>query len=238
MKIKCIIVDDDPAALAVLENYVKKIPVLDLLAHCENALEAIAFLGNNKVDLIILDIEMPHLTGIDFLKTLAHPPKAIITSANKEYALEGFELNVLDYLLKPITFERLLRAVNRFPSPEAEPKPASGADEQDCIYVKENKKIVKIYIKDILYIESLKDYIKIHLAGKSVVTRQTLSSIEAALPDGKFLRIHKSFIVSLEKIDAYTAVSIEIAKKELPVGRQYKEQVHQKLGISISGQED
>lgn len=226
MAYKCLLIDDDPAALAVMELYLAKIPSFQLLGKCENAIEAMDFLRNQTVDLMVLDIEMPHLTGIDFLKTLPHPPKAIITSANKEYALEGFELNVLDYILKPVSFERFMKAINRFLSSETSETPDHLPDEKiesGILYLKENKKMVKLHINDILYIESLKDYVKVYARDKNVVTKQTLQFFEEKLPHETFLRIHKSFIVSVTNIEAFSASTIEIGNKELPIGRMYKD---------------
>lgn len=245
MKINCIIIDDEPLAMAVTENYIQKIPYLNLIDKFENPVDAYEILQEEIVDLIFLDIEMPNLTGIDFLKTLSKPPKVIIISANKEYALEGFELNVLDYIIKPITFERFLKAINKYPKDkeikgeeEEENDLALNVenDKEDFLFVKENKKMVKVYLNNILYLESIKDYVKIFTTRKSVITKHQLSHFEDKLKPFNFLRIHRSILVSIRKIDAFGATSVEIDKKELPIGRSYKDDVietlNKKLNIS------
>ncbi|MGC9353718.1 MAG: LytR/AlgR family response regulator transcription factor [Mariniphaga sp.] len=175
------------------------------------------------------------ITGIEFLRTLKHPPHVIITTAYREYALEGFELDVVDYLLKPITFERFLKAVNRYFQvssgnfgPAENNSPVNNTDDA-FIYVKENKKVLKLHLNDILYIEGLSEYVKIHTSEKRIVTKTSMTSMEEKLPDNDFMRIHKSYIVSLRKIEAFTSTSIEIEGKELPVGRSFKNRVAQVL---------
>ncbi len=233
MRTKCIIVDDEPLAIEIIESYIQKIDNLELVAKCSTAIEAFDILSTKKIDLIFLDIQMPELTGLDFLKALAKPPKIIITTAHRKYAIEGFELDVLDYLLKPISFDRLLKAIDKYnKSAENETivtQPKSNSGEEDFIYVKENKKVIKISINDILFIEGLKDYVVIHTLAKKTVTKSTISAIEKKLSGNKFLRIHRSFIVSLLHIDAFTATSIEIGKKELTIGRSYKQSVMKAL---------
>lgn len=241
MNINCIIIDDEPLAMAVIENYVQKVSYLQLLDKFDDPINAYEILQNEPVDLIFLDIEMPNLSGIDFLKTLEKPPKVIITSANKEYALEGFELNVLDYLIKPITFERFLKAINKYPRVKQaqQPKVEKGQTEnedapnEEFLFVKENKKMVKVYIDNILYLESIKDYVKIFTTRKSVITKQQLGYFEEKLEAFDFLRIHRSLLVSIRKIDAFGATSVEIDKKELPIGRSYKEQVLETLNKKL-----
>jgi two-component system, LytTR family, response regulator len=244
MNINCLIIDDEPLAMAVIENYVQKIPYLHLIDKFDNPIDAYEILQKENIDLIFLDIEMPNLTGIDFLKTLSKPPKVIIISANKEYAIEGFELNVLDYVIKPITFERFLKAINKFPEdkqpeiPHTEETEAAIVEtvKDDFLFVKENKKMVKVYLNNILYLESIKDYVKIFTTRKSVITKQQLSFFEDKLQPYEFLRVHRSLLVSIRKIDAFGATSVEIDKKEFPIGRSYKEQVldtlNKKLNIS------
>ena len=233
MKTKCIVVDDEPLAIDIVESYIQKIDSLELVAECSTAIEAFDILNAKKIDLIFLDIQMPELTGLDFLKALAMPPKIIITTAHRKYAIEGFELDVLDYLLKPISFERFLKAIDKYnKSAENETtitQPKSNAGDEEFIYVKENKKIIKISINEILFIEGLKDYVLLHTYDKRIVTKSTLSAIEKKLPENKFLRIHRSFVVSLLHIDAFTATSIEIGKKELTIGRSYKQGVMKAL---------
>ena len=194
------------------------------MAICNDAIEAFEILKNKSVDLIFLDIQMPQLTGLDFLKSLVKPPKVIITTAYREYALEGYELDVVDYLLKPISFERFMKAINKYyQSVNNSVIISDNSSVQDSyIYVKADKKVIKILLKDIFYIESLKDYVQIYTIKKSIVTKNQIGFLEEKLPADKFVRIHKSYIVSISRIDAFTSNTIEIKNKELPIGRSYK----------------
>ena len=229
LTIKCIIVDDDPMARDVIRRYIEKVPLLQLVGECGNAIDAIVFLHNEPVDLIFLDIRMPHLTGTDFVKSLRNIPKVIFTTAYKEYALEGFELDVVDYLLKPIRFDRFLRAVSKaFPQKKEELSGnATSLAVQDkkissgFIYLKADRKMIKLMLDDILYIESARDYLKVFTQNSSIVTRQTISSIEAMLSGSEFIRIHRSYIVSIKKINSFTHETVEIGNKELPIGKFY-----------------
>lgn len=229
VSIQCLIVDDEPMARDVIRRYIEKVPVLHLAGECGNAIDAMVFLHNQTVDLIFLDIRMPHLTGTDFVKSLRNIPKVIFTTAYKEYALEGFELNVVDYLLKPIRFDRFLRAVikafpqkneeltnNHVAAPLQEKKVNSG-----FIYLKADRKMIKVMLDDILYIESARDYLKVFTHNGSIITRQTISSIEAMLSESEFIRIHRSYIVSIKKISSFTHETVEIGKIELPIGKFY-----------------
>lgn len=235
MKTRCLVIDDEPLARSLMRIHIEKLGSLELIAECSDAMKAVEVLRTQKIDLMFLDIQMPQLTGIEFLKTLMNPPKVIITTAHRDYAIEGFELDVVDYLLKPITFERFLKSVNKYfqmqgneaPVPEEPAQPSNAGDEH--IYVKENKRMVKIFLHDILYIEGLSEYVKIYTPAKKIVTKTSLTHFEEILQGKDFLRIHKSYIVALNKIDAFTSVSIEISGKELPVGRSYKEKVVQIL---------
>ncbi|UII33254.1 LytTR family DNA-binding domain-containing protein [Fulvivirga ulvae] len=228
MKIRCIIVDDEPLAIEVIESYINRLENIEIVAKCSNALKAFEILKKEPVDLIFLDIQMPKLTGLDFVKTLQNPPKVIITTAYRDYALEGYELNVVDYLLKPISFERFLKAVSRVYHTEISPETTQTTDiesEEAYIYLKADKKMVKVQLRDILYIESLKDYVRVKTSDKEVITHQKISYLEEKLPEECFLRIHRSFIVALKKVETYSATSIEVPGKELPIGRLYKDQV-------------
>ena len=220
---KCIIVDDEPLAIEILESYVARIDELELVGTFRNAIAAFTFVQQNPVDLIFLDIEMPKLSGIDFLKTLKHHPKVIITTAYRDYAIEGFELEVIDYLLKPIPFERFLKSVGKVLSSRMEtivtPTPVA---QDNFIYFKVDKKMVKTKIADILYIESIKDYVKVRTAEKEIITQQKISYLDESLPRMHFIRIHRSFIENLDRIDAYTTTDVEISKFKLPIGRNYK----------------
>ncbi len=229
MKLKCVIVDDEPLAITIIEGYLKKIPYVEIIGKFDNALPVYEFIKKNTVDLLFLDIEMPNLTGVDFLRSLPNAPSVIFTTANKNYAIDGFELNVEDYILKPVTLERLLKPVNRV---YEKLKPSINnkvSNNDDFIYLKENKKMVKVYLKNILYLESVKDYVKVVTTCKTVVTKQQLSYFESILNNTFFLRIHRSFIVALNKVDAYSLSGIDIGNTELPIGRKYKEEVNEAL---------
>ncbi|MBO3697409.1 LytTR family DNA-binding domain-containing protein [Roseivirga sp. E12] len=236
----CIIVDDEPLAREVLESFVGRIDGLDLLASCDNAIKAFDILKKEKVDLIFLDIQMPKLNGIDFLKVLDPIPNVIFTTAYREYAIESYELNVVDYLLKPISFQRFLMAVNKAMnggSKESEEQ-LTPIDElrsdAPYIFLKADRKMVKVYLKDILYIESLKDYVRIKLPQKDVISLQKISFLEQKLPEDCFIRIHRSFIVPIKKIEAFSNNVIEIGGTELPIGRNYKEKVLEVLNSDTS----
>jgi DNA-binding LytR/AlgR family response regulator len=236
MSIKCIIVDDEPLAIEIVESYVQKVEQLQLVSTFRNAVSAFTFLQQHSVDLIFLDIQMPKLSGIDFLKTLKHPPKVIFTTAFREYALEGFELEIVDYLLKPIPFDRFLKAVAKVlhqPSPAPGNPVKQEVISDNYVYFKVDKKMIKTKMADVLYIESIKDYVKVITSGKEIVTQQKISYLEESLPRAQFLRIHRSFIVNLEKIDAYSATDVEIGKHNIPIGRNYKNDVMKILARNI-----
>jgi DNA-binding LytR/AlgR family response regulator len=221
--LKCLIIDDEPLAQNVIENYLQNFSFIELVSKCENAISALEWIKRQKIDLIFLDISMPFISGIDFIKTLQNPPQIILTTAHKEFAIESYELNVLDYLLKPVSFERFLKAINKLENKNASAIKSEIDDGENAvfIYVKSDKKNVKILLNEILFIESLKDYIKIHLANKTIVTQLPISEIEQRLPD-RFLRIHRSFIIAKDKITAYTQNDFEIGKHQIPVGRSYR----------------
>ncbi len=230
MSLKCIIVDDEPLALEVLEAYIERIEGLELVAKCENAVKAFDALKKLQVDLIFLDIQMPKLTGIDFLKVLNPAPKVIFTTAYREYALESYELNVVDYLLKPIAFNRFMMAVNKAMDGTVEYEESAEEasllkNDHPYIFLKADRKMVKVYLKDILYIESLKDYVRIKTPEKEIVSLQKISYLEQKLPEDLFMRIHRSFIVPIKKIEAFSNHAVEVGGKELPIGRNYKNQV-------------
>ncbi len=235
--INVIIVDDEPLAQDVLETYIEKVPELHLVKKCGNAFEANEVLKNNQIDLMFLDIQMPQLTGIDFLKTLSKPPLVIFTTAYPNYAIEGFELNALDYLLKPISAERFMKAVNKATEQlELQRKETPAAmghtpeeDNPDYIFVKADKKLVKINFDEIIYIEGLKDYVIIRLENTRVITLQTMKSLEDKLPMGMFKRIHRSYIVNINKISAIVGNMVEVMEKgqakHLPVGKNYRDEL-------------
>lgn len=226
--VKCIIVDDEPMARDVIKRYIQQMPKLKLIGEFGNAIDATIFLQEHSADIIFLDIRMPELSGTDFVRSLRTIPKIIFTTAHKEYAHEGFELDVTDYLLKPIRFDRFLRAVNKaFPQKQHEQdSPLLIARETDpvpsFIYLRVDRKMVKVLLDDILYIESDKDYVKVYTEKGYLITRQTIASVEAMLSDSKFIRVHRSYIVSLSKLKSFTADTVEIGNKELPIGKLYR----------------
>ena len=234
--ISCIIVEDEPLAAKVLTDYVREVPFLDLKGTFKDAIIATDFLRDNKVDLIFLDIHLPKLKGMAFLKTLSHPPAVIITTAYHQYAVEGFDLNVTDYLLKPIEFERFLIAVNKVAKPstegvrglaaQGEPSAQAGVSAEALakagLFLNVQKKKVRILFSDILYIESQREYVKIVTTKKEYLSKISTHEIEALLPVNLFKRIHRSFIVSVNKIESYTAEEIEVGGVAIPVGRDYR----------------
>ena len=222
---RCLVVDDEPMARDVLRRYIEKVPTLQLAAECSSAIDALLFLQNNHIDLIFLDIRMPELLGTEFVQSLHNPPKIIFTTAFREYALDGFELDAVDYLLKPVRFERFLRAVNKaFPKKTADQGDgeASRKTGTDFIYLRVDRKLVKILLAEILYIESARDYVKVFTNDKNYITRQTISSVEAMLSGNEFIRIHRSYIISVRKIKSFTNELVEIGNQELPIGKFYR----------------
>lgn len=227
MKIQCLVIDDEPLAVSLIEDYISKFSQLEIVATSNNAINGFEILKTKHVDLIFLDIQMPVLGGIEFLKSLNNPPKIIITTAYREYALEGYELNIIDYLLKPISFDRFLKAINKyFEAIKVIPieKPVIPSENTDYLLVNMNKKNYKILFEDIIYAESLKDYIKIHTIDSIITTKKKISDFEQRLPS-YFLRTHKSYIVNLQKVTAFTANDIELGDNEIPIGVSYKKHV-------------
>jgi DNA-binding LytR/AlgR family response regulator len=232
--INTIIVDDEPLALDVLETYIEKMPDINLVKRCSNAFEANDALKNHDIDLMFLDIQMPQLTGIDFLKTLTDPPLVIFTTAYSNYAIEGFELNATDYLLKPISLERFMKAANKAID-QIELKRKEGAshveigDSENFIFVKADKKFVKVNFNEVLYIEGLKDYVIIRTEKGRVITLQTMKSLEDKLPSKIFRRIHRSYIVNIGKVEAILGNMVEVIEKgqpkHLPIGKNYRDEL-------------
>ncbi len=230
-KIRCIIVDDEPVALDILENHLSKIDKMKIMGRCRNATEAFNMINTNQTDLIFLDINMPGISGISFAKSINKNIKIIFTTAYREYAIEGFDLHAVDYLLKPISFDRLLDAVNNFQEVHSSRKleEIQNGNSGDFIFVKIDRKMHKIDFDKILWIESLSDYLKIETTDGTKVTRETISSIEAKLPDSKFMRVHRSYIIAIDKIETYSTEEVIIQNKSIPISRTYKEQVIQRL---------
>ncbi len=221
----CILIDDEKPALELLEDNVKQIPFLNIVATCRNPLQVLEIMERNKVDLLFLDIHMPGINGLELLKTIKNPPLVILVTAYQEHALDGFNLDVVDYLVKPVPFSRFLKAVNKahelYLAKQLQKKLAP---ENDYVFVNANYSLIKVKIQDITFIEGLKDYIKIHIVdGKPIVTRLGLKGLDERLGSNKFLRIHKSYIVSLDKIESIQKSQLVIAGEEIPVGVGYRE---------------
>lgn len=237
-KLKCIAIDDEPLALDIIEDYVSKVPFLELVKRTENAIEALQLVQAGGIDLVFLDIQMPELTGIQFLKIANGKSNYILTTAYSQYALESYDLNVSDYLLKPIAFDRFYKAVEKVnnrinasgtavpvaqaPAPSA--PVATGSPVQDFIFVKTEHKIQKIELKDILYIEGLKDYISIFTKTERIITLQNMKKMEETLPKGHFIRVHKSYIIALDKIESIERSRISIHGKVIPIGDTYRDE--------------
>lgn len=229
--IQCIIIDDEPMAREIMSTLLLKFDSVNILGQFSNALEAFQFINNQQVDLIFLDINMPNITGISFAKSISKDIKIIFTTAYRDYAVEGFELQAVDYLLKPISIERLSQALNRF----SELSKTNGtftsthSESQDFIFVRSNRQMLKIDFTSIIYVESYSDYIKIHTTSKVITTRETISSIESKLPTQQFIRIHRSYIISMNEITSYTNEHITIDNNALPISRSYKKEVLKRL---------
>lgn len=230
--IRCLVVDDEPLALHIVEDYISKVPFLKLVKSTTNPIEALTLVQQGEIDLVFLDVQMPELTGIQFLKIANGKAKVILTTAYPEYALEGYELDVVDYLLKPIAFDRFFKSVQKAqgiiqPSvkPVTSPEPAQQQNDflSDFIFVKSEHKIQKVYLRDILFIEGLKDYISIFTPAERIITLQNMKKMEDALPEKHFIRVHKSYIVSLNKIDSIERSRIWIGEKIIPVGDTYRD---------------
>ncbi|CAL2080563.1 Chemotaxis protein CheY [Tenacibaculum sp. 190524A02b] len=230
--VRCLLVDDESPAIDLLKNHIQLVTNLEIVASCYSAVEAFEILKKEKIDLLFLDIEMPVLKGLDFLKALQKPPKVIITTAYREYAIEGYDLDIVDYLLKPISFNRFVKAIDRY----YERTHVSFSKDDDSIttffYVNVNKKQIKVIFKEILYIESLKDYVRIHTSDKKIVVKSNIGKIEGLLPSNLFLRTHRSYIIALDKITAYTQKDVEIGTIEIPIGSSYLTKVTSLLSNS------
>ncbi|MDH7447108.1 LytR/AlgR family response regulator transcription factor [Aquimarina sp. 2201CG14-23] len=229
-KINCLIVDDEPLALDLLERHIKHFSQLELIASCWNAIEAFEVLKKESIDLIFLDIQMPGITGIEFVKSLQNPPSIIFTTAYRDYAVESYELDVIDYLLKPITMDRFFKSINKYFDKIEGPQLLQRDIEQikttedSFLYVNTNRKYVKVLFKKVLYVESLKDYVRIHIREQRIVTKDKISEFEKKLPN-YFLRVHRSYIINTLEITAFTAHDIEIDGQEIPIGISYKKEV-------------
>ncbi|MDQ3277707.1 MAG: LytTR family DNA-binding domain-containing protein [Bacteroidota bacterium] len=234
--IRCLLVDDEPLARDVLRRYIELVPTLEVCGECGNALEALSILQQQSTDLLFLDIQMPQLKGIDLLRILPNRPKVILTTAFSEYAVEGYDLDIVDYLLKPIQFSRFLKAVGRAfqqAKPVAATLPPAPAEEpakEGYIYLRADRRMIKVLLQDILYVESMKDYIKVFTTSGTIITKQSITAMEAMLPEQAFIRTHRSFIASVEKIRSFTTELIQIEKAEIPIGKLYRQNVMKVLG--------
>lgn len=234
MTISCIIIDDEPLARKGLKEYIQDVEFLQLVGEFDNPLKAADTMMREKVDLIFLDIQMPKMTGMEFMKTLAHPPMVIFTTAYPQYAVEGFELNAIDYLLKPFSFERFWKAVLKVRTAKesgdktAVPATAAAA-EPDYFFVKSDSKLVKIFYDEILYIEALQNYVAVHTVSKKYITYLTFRSIEEHLPASRFIRTHKSYIVNVSKVESIEGNDIKIGQHHIPISRTERDAVLQQL---------
>lgn len=230
---KTLIVDDEQLARKLLEGYVSKVPNLELVAQCKNPLEALKVMEEQDIDIILLDIQMPELTGTEFIKTLTDKPEIILTTAYSDYAIDAYELEVTDYLLKPFSFERFVKAINKA-TEQIDLKKKSGEiihenDEEGYLSVKADHRIYKIRYKDIIYIEGLREYVTFNTHRQKVIALESLKRLEEKLPSKHFQRIHKSFIVNTDEVDAIYGNMVEIGRKQLPIGKSYKELVVKKI---------
>jgi len=231
--IKCLIVDDEPLAIDVIEDYIDRVPQLHLVKTCNDAMEALQAINNYNIDLLFLDIEMPAMNGIDFLKSLSHPPQVVLTTAFRKYAFDSYDVDVIDYLLKPISFNRFFKSISKYikiNSIKAQDSTTetSNPTKSSSIYVYADKKNVKVNLDDIIYVESIKDYVRIHTIEKNLISKATITKYENLLPDA-FLRVHRSYIVNTKMITAFTQHDIEINQKEIPIGSSYKRKVSDAL---------
>lgn len=234
MKLHCLLIDDELPALKILSRYIADIGGMEIVGECRNAIEALEALRKHRVDVMFLDIKMPRIIGTDFLKNLSHPPKVIFVTAYREYAIDGFELDAVDYLIKPVSFERFFKAITKlnrlFGSDISHEIPGEQALSEAFVYLKVDRDMKKVFTRDILYIESWKDYAKIFLeAGKNIMVKQSITSLENLLSEHKFLRVHRSYIISLDKISGYNNLSVQLGEIEIPIGRYYKQDVMEKL---------
>jgi DNA-binding LytR/AlgR family response regulator len=230
MKMRCLLIDDEPPALKVLQSHIDQISGLEIVGLCNNAVEAIDLLHRHTVDVMFLDIKMPKIIGTEFLRSLSHPPKVIFVTAYREYAVEGFELDAVDYLVKPVSFERFLKAIDRLTRSTGQQtvfEEKLYMNNPDAfIYLKIDRIRQKIFLKDIVYIESWKDYVKLYFTNrKDLLVKQPISAIENLLSEHMFLRVHRSYIISLNKISGYSNTSIQLGSNDIPVGRLYKQNV-------------
>ncbi len=229
MKLNCLIIDDEPVARKGMMEYASEIEFLHVVAQCENALKASTYLKEGTIDLLLLDIQMPKLSGIEFLKSISNPPMAIFTTAYSEYAIEGYSLNVIDYLVKPVPFQRFVQAVNKARDFYLMKHKTDKTISENYFFIKSNGRYEKVDFNEVLFVESMQNYIVIHTPDRKLITYLTLSGIEAQLPGDQFMKVHKSFIVSLSKIESVDGSEIMIGKNHIPISRNLREEVTQKI---------
>ena len=233
MKLRCLLIDDEPPALKVLVTYISNINGLEIVGQCKNAIEALDALQQKTVDVIFLDIKMPKILGTEFLKNLPQPPKVIFVTAYRDYAVEGYDLDAVDYLVKPVSFERFFKSIIKLKRVMGQETVTASVDQKTdeaFVYLKVDRDMKKIFVNSIIYIESWKDYVKLFLTnGKSIIVKQSISSMENLLSEHKFLRVHRSYMVSFNKISGYNGLSVQLDSKEIPIGRLYKQSVLQRL---------
>lgn len=234
MKLRCLLIDDEPPALKLLARYISAINGLEIVGQCRNAIEALDVLHQKTVDVIFLDIKMPRIIGTEFLKNLSHPPKVIFVTAYREYAVDGFELDAVDYLVKPVSFERFFKSITKLKrlmgQEVSNASMQDGSNTSAFVYLKVDRDMKKVFINDIEYIESWKDYVMVFLTGdKHFLVKQSISAMENLLSDHKFMRVHRSYMVSLDKVSGYNGLSVQLDHKEIPIGRLYKQTVMERL---------
>ena len=226
---RCLIIDDEPLAIKLIRTHLSKLDSFQIAGECKNALKAVEFLKKEKIDLMFLDINMPEITGLDFLKSIPNPPYVIITTAFREYAMEGYDLDVVDFLLKPISFERFLKAVNRYcnrtRSSSKNSNNSSEPQEKKYIYIQDGKNIFKLLSEDVFYFEGYGEYVKVITTNKTYMVRDSLTEFEHKLSEDNFLRVHKSYIVNLLKVTGFSTIHVLLKNSELPIGRIYREKV-------------
>ncbi|MFD2514839.1 LytR/AlgR family response regulator transcription factor [Pontibacter locisalis] len=229
---KCFIIDDEPLAIEVIQSHVDTVEGLNVVGTFENAIDAFHALQKNPVDLIFLDIQMPKLTGLELLRSLSHPPKVIITTAFREYAFEGFELDVVDFLLKPVSLERFLKSIAKVLKSEQNtsvPSEMEGSLNDSCLFVQVDKKTIKLYFKDILYIESQKNSVEVVTEAKKIQVRQKISDLDKELSQKGFVRTHRAFLVPIDRVESWSATELEVSDRAIPIGRTYKNDVLKQL---------
>jgi DNA-binding LytR/AlgR family response regulator len=234
MKIRCLIIDDEPLAVRLVNSYCQQMPELEVVATCSSAIEAYRILQQHRIDLLFLDIKMPQLLGTDFIRGLTNPPKVILITAYRKYALDGYDLDIIDYVLKPLSFSRFMKAVSKagrllaIDAQVSKPTAEHNEHEDAFLYFKIDKEMIKIHLNDILFIESCKEYVKLHMEGKRpLLVKQSISSMEKLLSPHRFLRVHRSYMVTIERVQSYSATHLRIGESSIPIGRFYKNNVDQ-----------